>query len=196
MRIASNVHRHCESKTAKFRRSANLLLIGAGLLLTTPGAAQRAGETSSVADVAGRPCNVFAVKGTEGRPQELRAKCKDRGLALGRVTAFEAIFSEQSQATLIDAHLGDQRRVLLVTVRNDGTPLAEDLTGQIARAAGRGPMSDIAGIELDLKQFAKTGEIGLRGRPEDRARAKADRIAVGEQIVRERERRGDRTVQN
>lgn len=86
--------------------------------------------------------------------------------------------------------------MLLLTFQEDGQPLSEDLTGQIALMAGRGPMSGIDGVELDLKAFAKSGEIGLQPAPQDRGRARADRINLGEQIAFERARRSQMASKN
>jgi hypothetical protein len=108
---------------------------------------------------------------------------------LGSVTRFEAIPNEALQSTLIDAYRGGERRVLLLTIQEDGQALVEDLTGQIALAAGRGPMSAIDGVELDLKEFARTGEVGVRGKADGRASAKADKISIRDQIALERTRR-------
>jgi hypothetical protein len=117
-------------------------------------------------------------------------------ILLGPVTSFEVIHSEALQATLIDARLGDERKVLLLTLQEGGQALVENLNGQIARAAGRGPMSQIDGIELDFKQFAATGNIAVRGQPQDRPRARADKIGLGQQIALERGRRAQGAAQN
>ena len=135
-------------------------------------------------------CRVFAFEDAKDKPKLLHAKCPGGGLVLGRATAFEAVSNEELKATLVDAYLGTSRRVLLLTVQDDGKGFAEDLTGQIARTAGRGPMSNIDGVELDFKQFALTGDIGVRGRPEDRGRAKGDKIGVAQQIALARNRSG------
>ena len=143
-----------------------------------------------------RRCFVFAVDEAKSVPRQLRAICQGVVLLLGPVTKFYAVTSEVLQATLVDAHLGDVRRVLLLTAQDDGQPLVEDLSGQIAVAAGRGPMTSIDRIELDFEEFAKTGDIGVRGQAEDRTAAKADRINLGEQIAFERAHRARRDVQN
>jgi hypothetical protein len=159
--------------------------LGLAASCAVPAAAQqRAGDAQS------QGCHVFAISGEQGQPSELRASCQGRGLMLGRATGFEAIVNEALQATLIDIRLGTERRVLLLTVQPDGTPLVEDLGGQLALAAGRGPMAELDGVELNLHAFAATGEIGVRGRPEDRGSRKADRVSLGPQIAAERSRRG------
>jgi hypothetical protein len=115
---------------------------------------------------------------------------------LGPATAFEAIPNEALQATLVDIRLGAERRVLLVSIQPDGTPLLEDLTGQLARAAGRGPMSALDGVRLDLNRFRRDGQIGVVGLLEDRGAAKADVVNVGQQITQARAERGGPTAQD
>lgn len=137
-------------------------------------------------------CAVFAVQDSKERPQQLRAVCKGRVFFLGPVTTFQAVANEGLNAELIEARFDSERRVWLLTVQEDGRTLQEDLTGQIARAAGRGPMSGIEGIELDFKQFAQTGEVGVRERPADRARTRADKIELSQQVNFERARRANR----
>ena len=140
--------------------------------------------------------SVFTLHDAKDQPQQLRALCKNRVLFLGLVTTFEAIENQALKAELIDAHLGSERRIWLLTIQDDGQVLQEDLTGQIALTAGRGPRPMIDGIALDFSNFAQTGEVGIQARPEDRARAKADKIALADQIALERVRRAQRAPQN
>jgi len=172
------------------------LVAGAfGLTLTaTPVAAQRTPPPST--EPPGQLCRVYSVPGAEGQPQELRAYCRGRAMMLGPASTFEAITNEALQATLVDVRFGSERRVLLLSFRDDGLPLAEDLTGQIALAAGRGPASSIDGVELDVSGFARTGEVGVRGRPEDTGNAKSDHVNLGQQIALERGRGGGSQTQN
>lgn len=134
-------------------------------------------------------CQVFAVEVSDDAPKELRAFCQGRLLMLGSVTAFEATPNETLKATLIDARLGSDRRVLLVAPQDDGTTLVEDLTGQIALEAGHGPMSAIDEVALDLTAFGQTGEIGVQSQAQDRSVARAGRISLTPQIAAERARR-------
>lgn len=168
-------------------------------LLAPPACAQSPGPQTAAGNAQLQPakvCWVVAVQDSKDQPQQLRAVCNNRVLFLGPVTSFQAVENQALKAELIDAHFGNERRVWLLTIQNDGQTLQEDLTGQIARTAGRGPMSRIDGIDLDLTAFADSGQIGVVGRPEDRARAKSDRIALADQIALERVRRAPRTPQN
>jgi hypothetical protein len=171
--------------------AASLLSLG---LSASPAAAQQASPAGTVP--LSELCHVYAIEGAEGEPSELRANCRGQGLMLGRATEFEAVVNEGLKATLVDIRLGSARRVLLLSIQPDGSPLVEDMSGQIALAAGRGPMSEIDGVDLDLREFARSSEIGVRGRPEDTGSGKADRINFGQQIALERSRRGGNGAQN
>lgn len=160
-----------------------------GSCLSNPQALAQS-RASATAEPAGNSCRVAAAESPAGDPRPLFATCQGKGLMLGSVSSFEAIDSEAIGATLVDLRRGTERRVLLISAQPDGTPLAEDVTGQIALAAGRGPMSGIDGIELDLKAFARTGEIGVKGGMQDTGRDKADRINLGQQVAAERSRMG------
>lgn len=178
-------------------------------LLSTAAVAQEAGVSLLVQPPALPPppagvqvpsdkvCAVFAFEDAKDRPQQLRAVCKGRVLFLGPVTSFQAIENEALKAELIDVHFDNDRQIWLLTIQDDGSTLQEDLTGQIALTAGRGPMSTIDGIALDFKAFADSGQIGVLGRPEDRARARADHIDLAQQIASARTRLAARApIQN
>jgi hypothetical protein len=78
---------------------------------------------------------------------------------------------------------------LLLSQGADRLPLLEDISGQIALAAGRGPMSDIGDVTVNLKEFAGAGRISVH--PADRVEAgggEARQLALDEQLERERGR--------
>jgi hypothetical protein len=142
---------------------------------------------SSIASA--QPCFVYAAA-LEGGTQDLRASCKGRGLMLGSTTGYHVIANDALPATLIDTWRGSERRVLLISVQADGAPFVEDLSGQIALAAGRGPLSRVEGIELDLANFASDSHIGVHAAPESVDRAKVVTIDIGQQVAMERLRSG------
>ena len=174
----------------RLARASSLLAFGCGLaLLAAPAAAQRTPPPLNT-EPPTQQCRVYALDAPADQPRELRANCRGQGFLMGRATGFETVENESLNATLVDIRLGSSRRVLMLSIQPDGTGLVEDLTGQIALAAGRGPMSEIDGIELDLRGFERTGEIGVRGRPQDAGSRKVDRIDLSRQITAERSRRG------
>jgi hypothetical protein len=140
-------------------------------------------------------CRVYTVDAATGGAKELRASCNGRGFLLGSVSAFDVVNNKDLSAMLVDARLGDQRRILMLSVQGE-QPLVENLTGQIALIAGRGPMSDLSGVDLDLSRFANAGVVGVRGQPEKGKLAKGGDVDLGQQISREREQVSLRTRQN
>jgi hypothetical protein len=171
-----------------------------GLLAATPVGAQAgtpsAGE-AAFADAQGRgprPMCMFRTEPpSEGVPQQrLYANCGGRGLPLGPAQTYEAFANPALKATLVDLRNGEDRRILLISLGDDGVPLVEDLSGQLALAAGRGPMSELADVKLDLGRFVQHGEIGVGGGSEDTGPARVDTINLGQQIALERSRRGAR----
>ena len=159
-----------------------LILKGAlvSAVLAAPVAAQQ--EPSPSSEQSSATCRVYSVSRAEG-PSELHASCSGRGLLLGQVTMFDTRVNEALGATLVDAYLGDARRILLLTIDDRGLPLVQHLNGQIARAAGRGPMSGIEDVELDLSQFDEVGELALT-LPSERS----VEIDLAAQVVEERAR--------
>jgi hypothetical protein len=172
------------------------LTAGGFIALLACAAPAPAQTPATVAAPSSQFCRVFALDAPSGQPRELRAACRDRGIMLGLASQFQVIVNEALRATLVDIRWEGQRRLLLLSMLDDGAPLVEDLTGQLALAAGRGPMSSLEGVEIDLGAFTLTGEIGVRGRPEDDGAAKTDKIAVGPQLAAERVRRAAATTAN
>lgn len=90
------------------------------------------------------------------------AICGGQGLLLGHADRFGIHESGELGAVLVTLQRDDAQRVLLISRQEGGAPLLEDLGGQIALAAGRGPMSPIEGIEVDATGFARDGAIAVR----------------------------------
>lgn len=127
-------------------------------------------------------CRVSATKSASDGPRQLFAACRGRGITLGPVTEFEAHTNEASAATLVDARLGSERRILLLTIQADGNPLVEDLTGQIARRADRALAASIADLEIDTRDFAGAGVLAIRSSSSEGAPGVAKTIDLGSQI--------------
>lgn len=125
---------------------------------------------------------------TAKAPQVLWANCGGRGLLLGSAQTYEALFNPALQAMLVDLQNGSDRRLLLITMQPSGVPRLEDLSGQVALAAGRGPISALTGIAIDSSSFAATGTVAVSGGTSETSRTGS--ISVGEQIALERARQG------
>lgn len=160
------------------------LALVSGIPFAAPAAAQDlvAGKASPPA------CRAYATASASDKAQELLASCHGRGVVLGSITAFSASYSEALQALLIEANFGPERRVYLISPGADGRPQVEDLSGEIALAAGRGPMSGLGDVEIDATAFALTGAIGVRGQTADNRSSRQASINLGAQLITERSR--------
>jgi hypothetical protein len=134
-------------------------------------------------------CRVLSSKSNPEGQQQLFAECGKQGHMLGSVSDFTAIGNARVGAILIDARLGQARRILLLSQQPDGQPLLENLNGEIAIAVGRGPMSDLVGVTINWDEFASAGTLAVYGAAADTGLAKADRIDIGRQIALERARK-------
>ena len=182
------------ARSIRARRIA-VLILTASALGAHPVSALAQTQPAAEAPARTGPCHVFSVEGDQADVKQLRANCRGRGFVLGSATEFSVVTNDALQATLVDARLGGERRVILLSFQDDGQPLVEDLSGEIALAAGRGPMSPLAGVDIDVATFASGGSIGVHGRSEDRGSAKADGIGIGQHIALERARRGGGAAQ-
>jgi hypothetical protein len=110
-------------------------------------------------------------------------------MILGPATSYTAIPNQKLAATLVDMRMEHERRIWLLSIGSDGLPLLEEISGQIALAAGRGPMSDIGDVVVEPGEFASSGRIAVQA--DDRAESapgQLRRIALDEQLARERSR--------
>jgi hypothetical protein len=156
--------------------------VGIALTATWLGAGSAAAQETSPAgaDPSGRSCQVVALDAAEGQAGQVFAGCRGLGLFLGQADVFEVHTYPALPATLVDVRRGGERRLLLISFPRDDAPLVEDLTGQIARLAGRSAMSAIDGVEVDLATFARDGVVEVRS-----GGARGGRISVSDQVGRE-----------
>ena len=134
-------------------------------------------------------CAVTAQPGEIDGVETLHADCSGRLVILGPATAYKVVPNERLNATLIDLQFEHERRMLLLSMGADGLPLLEDISGQVALAAGRGPMSDIGDVVVDPGEFARAGRISVRADERaESARGENRQIALDEQLARERAR--------
>jgi len=140
-------------------------LIGSMLPLT--GALAQDGEQRILPASEGQPaCEVWTddtVMSPIGQAKPVFASCRGHGLILGYADKFQVFAHEPLEAVLVDLRTGSDRRVVMISLRDDGSPLLENLSGQIAMAAGRGPLSGLEGLEIDTSSFSREGVVGVRG---------------------------------
>ncbi len=174
--------------SALCRRALASVAVPSVVILAT---AQANAQTSSAGSAPQQdpPCRVFTVDGPDDSSRGLFAGCGGHGLMLGRTTGYEVIGNGTLKATLIDTRTGGERRVLLITIQDDGSPLVEDLGVDLAVAAGRGAMTGLEGLELDFSSFADDGTIRLRPATGAAGKDSSGEIHIGQQIAAERVRR-------
>lgn len=90
--------------------------------------------------------------------KSLTVACGQAGLSLGQVDAFELIQLPALRAAVVVTSFDRARRVWLVTIEGDRELGLEELTGTIARAAGRGTSMRLDGLEFDVGPGA-TGRL-------------------------------------
>jgi hypothetical protein len=124
-----------------------------------------------------------------GSSTQVLALCGGYGLLLGPADTFEVYRNEGLAAMLVDLRRGSDRRVLLISLQGESPPLLEDLSGQISMAAGRGPMSPLEGVGIDVARFARDGSIGVDGPGASGANVGASTINLGRQVAQVRSAR-------
>lgn len=160
---------HLEMRYGALRRlgAAKALMLLAGVLGASPAYAQADGETPPGPAVERPFCAVQEsdLKNSDpDAPKTLMALCGRQAVLLGAAEEYSVSANERLGAILVDLRRGESRRVLLVSVQGEGQPLLlEDISGQIAMEAGKGPMSPIDDVEIDTAGFAAEGAIALQG---------------------------------
>jgi len=152
---------------AVFRRPSayalQTLFLLSGLIFATPAASQDAGSPSVgqtlPASTPVPPCIVAKQALAADAQPVLLAGCRGHGFILGPATDFQVYRDDDLQATVVDIHNGEQRRVLLLTYPAADHPVLEDITGDIAMSVGRGPGSAIADLDIDFTGIGANGIV-------------------------------------
>ena len=146
---------------------AALIVLSASVLYSEQAAAQAVSRPN--AQLPAKSCKSLSGRRTGGAPSMLLAVCGGQGLALGPVTEFEVIESKALRATLVDVRFRSRRRVLMLTVGEDGAPVLEDLTGR-RRVPPATEQFGASGVELSSRHSPGTGDRGARSRGRHRPR--------------------------
>jgi hypothetical protein len=140
-------------------------------------------------------CYVFTVDAVAGGPKELRASCKGHGFIFGGTTEYHVVTNDTLKTVVIDNRFGSERHVMLIAVGDDGQPHAEDITGDLAHAAGRGVMSGLRGLDVNLDGFASSGAIAVSPSAGDTAPAKNGQVDIGHHMAAEAVRQSQAAAQ-
>lgn len=173
----------------RFAKAGAGLLLAGGMILAAPAIAQETSGGAAEADSSTMPDCLFRVEpASEQGPKTLFGNCRGRGFILGPAEDYQVFRNDELEATIVDLRFGSDRRILMLSLQEDDQVLLEDLSGQIALAGGRGPLSDLAGLEIDIGAFGKDGALavvsGAEGRP-----GQATQLNIGQQVAAERTRR-------
>lgn len=147
--------------------------LAASCLLSAPAAAQTAPsplpispEAAFAAAKADLPACIVAKTGQQATPSGtggvLVASCNGHPVLLGAADQYDIRTNKALGAVVVDLWHGGARRVLLVSAGPDGGPLVEDLNGEIALHAGKGPMAPIEDVEVDTSGFASEGSVSVQ----------------------------------
>lgn len=138
-------------------RHVGLMIAAATICLSSGAMAQSATiETSPP-----QTCQISAFETESPGEQELFADCSGVGLLLGRATSHTVTTNDALGAQIIDITLHTDRHIWLLSQTEDGSPVLEDIGGQVALAAGLGPMGDVTDVPVDLGSFADDGSIAV-----------------------------------
>lgn len=97
------------------------------------------------------PCRIDQQQGTRKNAHVVLANCQGQAIFLGEANRFDVFHNPELRSMIVYLHLDNERRVLTLSLEDDGQVLLrEDVGGQIALAAGQGPTS---GLDLDLTGF-------------------------------------------
>lgn len=94
----------------------------------------------------------------EGGEAYLRVACGGKGVILGQVDDYQLVQLPSLGSTVALTTLEGSRRAWLIMKDDKGDLALEEITGTIARLAGRGARRDIDGLELDFSQI-NTGQL-------------------------------------
>ncbi len=104
------------------------------------------------------PCKAFTIPVVEGGPEMLHVVCGNAGTILGQVDNYDLTQLPDLQAAVVTTSVEGSRRIWLVMKNEDNSLALEEITGTIARAAGREAGADVEGLDLDFGKGA-TGQL-------------------------------------
>lgn len=123
------------------------VVLAASSLVSTPISAQASEDSRS-------DCAAYETSPVKGEDPQLYVACGKYAVTLGSVDSYELVQLPGLRSAMVVTTLeGSQRAFLVIEDGAEGVAL-EEITGTIARAAGRGAKSDISGIQLDLGSAA------------------------------------------
>lgn len=109
-------------------------------------------------------CAIGASKVGDEKLLRIRAACAGTSVFLGEAENFKVFHNPSSQASLVELTSTNIDRVLLLRPDDNGQPIIEDLTGDLASLAGQVPWSGADNIVIDYGKFSSLGLISVVGK--------------------------------
>ena len=132
-----------------YSRTSILSIAAAGLL--AGGAAQAQGQGAGEGQGNAAPvCSAANVAAEEGGKPYLLVSCRGRAVALGRVDSYELVQLPALKSTVAVTQSEGMRRAWLIMDNGEDNLALEEITGTIARLAGRPGKRNLEGIEVDF----------------------------------------------
>ena len=117
----------------------------AAVIMLTAGGAQAQSQGGP-----GSTCEAIEAPIEEGGEAFLQVTCGTSGVILGRVDDHELVQIPSLDAAVAVTELAGTRRAWLIMHDNGSGIALEEITGTIARLAGRGASRDIKGLVIDF----------------------------------------------
>lgn len=123
-------------------------------------------------------------EGSENAPRRIAmADCGGQGVMLGEADEMVVVPHRDSGAVLVRLIRGSDQKIWLLSERENGTLLVEDMTGEAARAAGRPATSSLRDVRVNLSRFRETGVVGFGGPGQANERSvEARELALGRRL--------------
>ncbi|MCI4588594.1 hypothetical protein MOK15_00530 [Sphingobium sp. BYY-5] len=106
-------------------------------------------------------CQIIAEK--EEAATLLIGVCGEQAVMLGSATTYESAAHAGTGAVVAVVHRLEGTQVLMVRPGQEGSAFLENVTGDLARQAGRSADAGLGDLTVDLSRFAGNGIIGLTG---------------------------------
>lgn len=145
---------------------------------------------AQIPEGAGSACAPIEISPVEGEGPQLYIVCGKYAVTLGSVDSYEFTQVPALRSAVIVTTLEGSRRAFLVIEHGEEGVALEEITGAIARKAGRGARSDIDGIQLNLRS-APTGLMAAAVRSADANGADSVTIDLSALVERSRAVRGE-----
>lgn len=139
-----------------------VLVASAGVVLLAAGSPLKAYQAPPAAPTEA-PCTVVdAAAGGQGQAAHLHVICGPTALRLGYATRYASSFDAVSGGIVVVREIDLRTLVQLVALDAGGMPVIEDLSRDIAKAAGYNPDGGLDEGVVDANDYAARGVLRVR----------------------------------